>query len=110
MVDLDRAKTPPKFGDYAISKLAQVLFTRSLAEKLKGTGVTSYSLHPGSVVTNISATVPRLVQYLAKKIWIDAVVGARTTLYCATSSDVANEMASIMTMLPRMSPVQPIKT
>jgi NAD(P)-dependent dehydrogenase (short-subunit alcohol dehydrogenase family) len=29
------------------SKLANVLYTKALAEKLEGTGVTAYSLHPG---------------------------------------------------------------
>ena len=32
---------------YARSKLSNVLFTRHLAAKMAGTGVTTYSLHPG---------------------------------------------------------------
>jgi NAD(P)-dependent dehydrogenase (short-subunit alcohol dehydrogenase family) len=32
---------------YASSKLANILFTRELAKKLEGTGVTANSLHPG---------------------------------------------------------------
>ena len=32
---------------YAQSKLANILFTRELAKRLRGTGVTAYSLHPG---------------------------------------------------------------
>ena len=32
---------------YARSKLSNVLFTRYLAAKLAGSGVTTYSLHPG---------------------------------------------------------------
>eukprot|EP00057_Strongylocentrotus_purpuratus_P007320 XP_011661794.1 PREDICTED: retinol dehydrogenase 12-like [Strongylocentrotus purpuratus] len=34
---------------YSQSKLANVLFTRELAKRLNGTGVTSYVLHPGGV-------------------------------------------------------------
>jgi NAD(P)-dependent dehydrogenase (short-subunit alcohol dehydrogenase family) len=33
---------------YAQSKLAQVMFTKSLAERIQGTGVTTYSLHPAT--------------------------------------------------------------
>lgn len=32
---------------YRQSKLCNVLFTRELAKRLQGTGVTTYSLHPG---------------------------------------------------------------
>ena len=35
------------FQAYAHSKLCNVLFTRELANRLEGTGVTCYSLHPG---------------------------------------------------------------
>ncbi|CAN7940846.1 unnamed protein product, partial [Ixodes hexagonus] len=38
---------------YADSKLAQVVFTRTLARKLKGHGVTVNALHPGVVNTDI---------------------------------------------------------
>ncbi|HEX7045030.1 MAG TPA: SDR family oxidoreductase [Burkholderiales bacterium] len=54
------AQTPIDFADpqiernydgwraYGQSKLAQVMFTRTLAERLAGTGVTTYSLHPAT--------------------------------------------------------------
>ena len=38
---------------YEQSKLANVLFTRELAKRLEGTGVTTYSLHPGVVMTEL---------------------------------------------------------
>jgi retinol dehydrogenase-11 len=38
---------------YAHSKLAIILFTKELAKRLEGSGVTVYSLHPGSVKTEI---------------------------------------------------------
>jgi retinol dehydrogenase-14 len=43
---------------YARSKLANVLFASELARRLTGTGVTSNSLHPGSVSTNIWSGAP----------------------------------------------------
>ena len=38
---------------YSRSKLAQVLFTRELARRLEGAGVTVNALHPGAVATGI---------------------------------------------------------
>ena len=38
---------------YEQSKLANILFTRELAKRLDGTGVTTYSLHPGVVLTEL---------------------------------------------------------
>ena len=44
----------PRFNDdYYHSKLCNVLFTIELAKKLQGTQVTTYSLHPGFVETEI---------------------------------------------------------
>jgi NAD(P)-dependent dehydrogenase (short-subunit alcohol dehydrogenase family) len=39
--------------NYANSKLCNIFFTKELAKKLRGTGVTTYSLHPGVVQTDI---------------------------------------------------------
>jgi NAD(P)-dependent dehydrogenase (short-subunit alcohol dehydrogenase family) len=43
---------------YARSKLANVLFAAELARRLAGTGVTSNSVHPGGVATNIWSGAP----------------------------------------------------
>jgi NAD(P)-dependent dehydrogenase (short-subunit alcohol dehydrogenase family) len=43
---------------YGRSKLANILFAAELARRLAGTGVTSNSLHPGSVDTNIWSGAP----------------------------------------------------
>jgi len=43
---------------YARSKLANVLFASELARRLAGAGVSSNSLHPGSVATNIWSGAP----------------------------------------------------
>ncbi len=41
---------------YGTSKLITILFIKELAERLTGTGVDSYSFHPGTVVTNFGQT------------------------------------------------------
>jgi NAD(P)-dependent dehydrogenase (short-subunit alcohol dehydrogenase family) len=43
---------------YARSKLANVLFAAELARRLAGTGVSSNSVHPGGVATNIWSGAP----------------------------------------------------
>lgn len=45
--DLNSEKSYSKWGAYGQSKLANVLFTRELAKRLEGTGVTANCCHPG---------------------------------------------------------------
>lgn len=47
---------------YGRSKLCNILFTIELANRLKNTSVTSYSLHPGVVATDIFRTMPPLMK------------------------------------------------
>ncbi len=62
--DLQSKKSYSRWGAYAQSKLANILFTQSLAKRLRGTNVTAYSLHPGSVLTDLQRHVPGpLVSY-----------------------------------------------
>ncbi len=52
-IDFDDLKLEQNYSDsrgYAVSKLAQILFTFDLAEDLKGTGVTANVLHPASMM------------------------------------------------------------
>ena len=88
-----RQPTKGKAGllEYGISKLANVLFSAELARKLAGTGVTTYSLHPGVVATDVWREVPALIRPLIKLMMISTEDGAATTLYCATSPDMSNE-------------------
>src|SRR5437899_9324850 len=51
--DINMEKNYGGWKAYQQSKLALVLFTRELAKKLQGTGVTVNSVHPGTVATNI---------------------------------------------------------
>lgn len=91
--DMLRQPTPSISGlpEYAVSKLANVLFTKSLAKGRAGAGITSYSLHPGVVATDAWRRIPRPFSSLIKLFMISEEDGAKTTLYCATSPDVASE-------------------
>ena len=46
----------PGLREYARSKLANVLFTKELAQRLKGSGVTTFVIHPGAIPTSILRT------------------------------------------------------
>jgi NAD(P)-dependent dehydrogenase (short-subunit alcohol dehydrogenase family) len=56
--DLGLARGYTIMKAYRRSKLANVLFANELARRLAGTGVTSNSVHPGTVATNIWSGAP----------------------------------------------------
>ncbi|XP_028856230.1 dehydrogenase/reductase SDR family member 13b.1 [Denticeps clupeoides] len=80
------------FMAYCHSKLCNVLFTRELANRLEGTGVTSYSLHPGVIDTdfgrNMSPWLRMLTLPIAKLFFLNSEAGAQTTLYCALQEGI----------------------
>jgi NAD(P)-dependent dehydrogenase (short-subunit alcohol dehydrogenase family) len=92
--DLMSARQYRVMRTYGRSKLANILFTRTLAKRLAGTNVTANSLHPGLVATNIGQTnaLARLVWKLTVRIrgGISVEEGAKTSVYLATSPDVEN--------------------
>jgi len=80
------------FPAYSRSKLCNVLFTRVLARKLAGTGVTANSLHPGFVKTRFgdeSGGAMSRVIGLMKIFAITPEKGAETIVYLASSDEVA---------------------
>jgi len=75
--------------EYAVSKLCNVLFSQELARRTAGTGVRSYALHPGVVASDIWRRVPWPVRPLMTRRMLSVDEGAATSLYCATSPEVA---------------------
>jgi retinol dehydrogenase-12 len=76
---------------YAVSKLCNVLFSQELARRMEGTGVTSYALHPGVVASDIWRRVPWPVRPLLTRRMLTTEQGARTSLYCATAPELAEQ-------------------
>ncbi|XP_076155728.1 retinol dehydrogenase 12 isoform X1 [Alosa pseudoharengus] len=78
---------------YCQSKLANILFTRELAERLKGSNVTVNSVHPGSVRSELlrHSTVMSLMFTFFGMFLKTPKEGAQTSIYCA----VAEELESI---------------
>ena len=77
--------------EYAVSKLCNVLFTQELARRVAGTGITTYALHPGVVASDIWRRVPWPVRPIVTRRMLSVTEGAATSLYCATSPDVAQD-------------------
>ena len=72
---------------YSRSKLGNILFAAELSRRLAGTGVTSNSLHPGAVNTNIWSGAPTyakpLIFLLLKPFLISASKGSETIVQLA---------------------------
>jgi NAD(P)-dependent dehydrogenase (short-subunit alcohol dehydrogenase family) len=77
---------------YQRSKLANVLFAAELARRLSRTGVTSNSLHPGVVATNIWSGAPiwarPLVAILYRPFMITPAEGGATIVQLAASPEL----------------------
>jgi retinol dehydrogenase 12 len=71
--------------EYSISKLCNILFGAELARQIEGTGVSTYSLHPGLIDTEIFREIPKIFRLIVKlRRPLTAERGAKTTLYCST--------------------------
>ena len=94
-LDFDDLQSAKSFGArkaYGRSKLCNILFTRELARRLHGTGVTANCLHPGFVATRFGDQSGGLISplvRLAKFFAISPAEGAETIVYLASSPDVA---------------------
>ncbi|KAK4324501.1 hypothetical protein Pmani_004848 [Petrolisthes manimaculis] len=77
---------------YYRSKLCNILFTLELARRLEGSGVTSNSLHPGLVKTDIAAPFVSIYKTFIMLIFFlwgkDVKLGAQTNIYLAVSEEV----------------------
>jgi NAD(P)-dependent dehydrogenase (short-subunit alcohol dehydrogenase family) len=89
--DLQSEKRYSGFGMYGRSKLMNILFTRELARRLAGSGVTANCLHPGFVATRFADTsggLTSLVVRGAKRFALTPEEGAKTIIYLASSPEV----------------------
>jgi NAD(P)-dependent dehydrogenase (short-subunit alcohol dehydrogenase family) len=78
---------------YGQSKLANILFTQELAERLKDTNITVNAVHPGAVATNLGVdrqTGFGKFAYRLLRPWMQTPAqGASTALYLAMSDEAA---------------------
>jgi NAD(P)-dependent dehydrogenase (short-subunit alcohol dehydrogenase family) len=99
----------PGFKVYSRSKLCNILFTRELARRLAGTGVTVNCFHPGFVATRFGDQTGGLISFsirIGKRFALSPQRGAETLIYLASSSEVANTTGRYFS---KCHPVQPSK-
>ncbi len=91
--DLHAERSYKTFREYGRSKLANILFTRSLARRLADTPVTVNCLHPGAVSTSLGTQngglTSRIMPLLLKPFFRSPEKGAETSIYLCSSEQVA---------------------
>ena len=94
-IDFEAVRKPTRtisgMREYSISKLANVVHAQELARRLEGTRVTTYSLHPGVIASDIWRSVPWPARTVMKRRMDSPEQGARTSVYCATAPELADQ-------------------
>jgi retinol dehydrogenase-12 len=80
-------------GAYADSKLANVLFTRELARRLKDQNITAYAVHPGAVGSSFASDgdikgIFATIMKIGRPLLLSPARGARTSIHCATAKGI----------------------
>lgn len=92
--DLTLEKSYSPWGAYGQSKLANLLFAKSLAKRLSGTRQTANALHPGVIATNLwrhMNVVARVAAPVAAAVALKSMEqGAATQCYVATHPSLAS--------------------
>ena len=86
--DLENARRYRAMRVYGQSKLANILFTAELADRLGGTGVTANSLHPGAVATGLgqnNGAWARVLIAMLRPFFRTPADGAATSVHLAAS-------------------------
>ncbi|MDP9439285.1 MAG: SDR family oxidoreductase [Actinomycetota bacterium] len=89
--DLQSKERYRGFPVYGMTKLANIMFTYELAERLEGTGVTATCMHPGAVNTRFGTNNlgPMTILFRAFKPFMRTPEqGADTVIWLAASPDV----------------------
>lgn len=97
---------------YTRSKLANVIFSKELGDRLQGTGVTTYCLNPGVVATELGRHfdtaffpgVTWMFNHLAHVFCKTPALGAQTSIYCALEESLASETGLYYSDCKRKAP------
>jgi retinol dehydrogenase 12 len=89
--DLQSERSYAMMRVYGTSKLANILFTQALARRLRGSQVTTNSLHPGVVRTGFGQNTEGWMRFVVQSFagfFLTAEQGARTSVYLSSSPEV----------------------
>jgi retinol dehydrogenase 12 len=90
--DLNGERRWSAWSAYGTSKLANILFTRTLAQRLTSTGVVANCLHPGVIRTGLArgASLPLRVGWRTASVFFGSPrKGASTLVYLASAPEAA---------------------
>jgi NAD(P)-dependent dehydrogenase (short-subunit alcohol dehydrogenase family) len=97
------------FAVYGMTKLANILFTYELAERLEGTGVVANGVHPGGVNTNFghdNRSIGILLFRAFKPFMRTPEQGADTIVYLASSREGGGMSGKYLMDRKEVSPTQ----
>lgn len=102
-IDFDKLRQPSRslFGlqDYAVSKLATILFTAEFARRQPDWK--TYAVHPGFVDTKI---IPFWVKPFVRNSLVTPELGAATTIWCATDQSLSDSSGGYYTRCEEATP------
>ena len=92
--DMQAEKNYKTFREYGRSKLANILFTRSLARRLREQAITVNCLHPGAVSTSLGSNNPgvlsNILPLMLRPFFRSPEQGAETSIYLCCSEEVSH--------------------
>jgi NAD(P)-dependent dehydrogenase (short-subunit alcohol dehydrogenase family) len=86
--DLQAERGFKPMNRYASTKLMNIMFTRSLARRLEGTGVQANCLSPGFVDTGLSRDYGRAMKWLVRRIAKSQVEGGKTPVWVISECEL----------------------
>ena len=108
-IDFDRVRQPTSsfsgMPEYAVSKLANVLFVQELARRVSPEELFVVALHPGNLIaTDVMRRVPGPLEAFIKLFRPSAEHGAKTSVLCATSPDVLGHRGEYYSVMKLKEP------
>jgi NAD(P)-dependent dehydrogenase (short-subunit alcohol dehydrogenase family) len=93
---------------YGRSKLANLLFVRALARRLRGSGITVNAVHPGVVRSQLFRGLPAPLRFalatVLRPFTCSPEQGARTSVYLATAAELERESGGYYRDCRRIEP------
>ena len=95
--DIHSRQSYNKMKAYADSKLANLMFAQELAQRLEGSDVSVYAMHPGMVATNLGRhVVSKLTALFLKPVVValglrDASEGCQAIVYCSCAQELKGQ-------------------
>jgi NAD(P)-dependent dehydrogenase (short-subunit alcohol dehydrogenase family) len=109
-LDFDRLQDLKGMSGYGVTKLCNILFTRELARRIAGTGVSANCLHPGFVATRFGDNARGVLRtgiMVAKRLFaLSPEEGAQTMVYLASSPEVSGRSGGYY---ERCAPAEPTR-